>query len=100
MTKLVRAVSTVIDKTQTAQLRRLEIPARGRRAQKRQLALAVVLWAGLSAYVYFLGAPLVWHLVVFLFCLRIASKRILLDCIKIAGEILAMVKDFLPGGRT
>lgn len=78
--------------TPTAQMRRVTIPKHRRESQVRQTLWAVILWVPLTAFVYLLHAPLVWHLVVFLFCLRIANRDLLVDCLKMAREFLTLWK--------
>lgn len=90
MTNPLKAVAS----TPTAQLRRVTIPKHRRVIQVQQTVSGVVVGALCMALVYVLHAPMVWYLVSFLFGLRIASKELLLDCLKIARESIGLF-----GGR-
>lgn len=86
---LLQQTSQMVAQTPTAQ-RRAKIPVHRRRSMVRQTVWAVALWCPLTAFVYVLGVPVVWHLVVFLFCLRIANRDLLVDCLKMAKEVVGL----------
>lgn len=81
----------VVAQTPTAKARAEKMPHYRRVSQVKQTLLAVGLWLPMTAFVYLLAVPAVWHLVVFLFCLRIANRDLLVDCLKIAKEAVGVV---------
>lgn len=81
-----------LQQTQTAQLRRLEIPERGRKAQAKQIRWALLFGVCGSLFCYALS--LSWHFtaMVWLVSLRIASRRALKDIVKVVAELAGVLK--------
>ena len=76
--------------TPTAQLRRVTIPKHRRESQVKQTVAGLIVGAGAMGLVYAIHAPMVWYLVAFLFGLRIASRELLVDCLKMAKEFIGL----------
>lgn len=81
-----------IEQTKTAQVRRLEVPLRGRKVQAAQVRWALLFGVLGSLFCYVLG--LSWHFtaMVWLLSLRIASKRALKDIVKVVAELAGLLK--------
>lgn len=72
----------------TLEQRKATIPPHRRKAQTRQTLAGVLVGGAGCLLVYAIGAPLVWYLVAVLFGLRLASRELLMDCLKIARDLL------------
>ncbi len=89
---MIAPLKKVVESTKTAQLRRLEVPDRGRKVQAQQVKWAILFGVLGSLFCYAL--ELSWHFtaMVWLLALRIASKRALKDIVKTVAELAGLLK--------
>lgn len=83
----------VVEQTKTAQLRRLTIPEGRRKQQARQTFYGVVTGLAGMLVVKGFGLGQAWYVAAALLGLRIASREFLLDCLKIAREVVGLKRD-------
>ena len=90
---MTKQVLNAIEQTKTAQLRRVTIPEGRRKMQAKQTAWGVVTGLGGMLVVKGFGLGEAWYVAVVLLGLRIASREFLLDCLKIAREVVGLKRD-------
>lgn len=72
----------------TLEQRAATIPPHRRKAQAKQTLWGILAGTVGCGLVYAIGASQVWYLVAVLFGLRLASRELLMDCLKIARDLL------------
>lgn len=86
---MIDPLKKAVESTPTAQLRRVTIPSHRRKTQAIQTLIGALIAVGGIAIVKW--AQLSWHFSAFavLIGLRVASKELLLDLIKIAKDLVS-----------